>query len=263
MLAGWWEGSRYNVYHHFQHQESLPSCLMHLPDPVGRAISNWKASCDPGHGVHRQWLPQQSEQCQLLQSGKNPKDLGMNSTSREKDCWRKIASLLGFFMPTLGKAQECPVSVAAKSSQAREQLSSHTHVQTQPGSSQMLRQGSHSVRNTEQQLPFPSGSTGKVQPGPCWTRGTQHGNEGLWGREIQWPAREQEQDYRNAVNTTCIQKRSVCGRQLRRGMRVSVINMGFSLFPLQNPKPVCQRAKHKVLFAPGPLVHCCSSTPGM
>lgn len=40
-----------------------------------------------------------------------------------------------------------------------------------------------------------------------------------------------------------------------------MINMDFPLFPPKNPKPVCQRAKHKVLFAPGPLVHCCSSTP--
>lgn len=33
--------------------KSLPSCLMHLPDTVGTAINNWKASCDPGYGVDR------------------------------------------------------------------------------------------------------------------------------------------------------------------------------------------------------------------
>lgn len=40
------------MYHHFWYQESA-FLLMHLPDTVGTAVSNWKASCDPGYGVDR------------------------------------------------------------------------------------------------------------------------------------------------------------------------------------------------------------------
>lgn len=78
------------------------------------------------------------------------------------------------------------------------------------------------VQTLQQQLPLPPGSTKN------WDmQDTRQSGD----RVTQWPASEQAQDYRNALNTVCIQKRSVCGRQLRTGMRVSCDKHGLPPLP--------------------------------
>lgn len=127
LLTGW-EGSRYSMYYHVQYRESLPPCLMYLPDTVGRAI----ITGNPAVILAVEWTDSRSKQQQLLQWVKNPQDLRMNSTSMEKNCWRKTASVLGFFfVPTLGKAEKCPVSVAAKSSPGQGNSWAATHTCSQ------------------------------------------------------------------------------------------------------------------------------------
>lgn len=77
---------------------------MDLPDTVGRAI----ITGNPAVLLAVQWtnsgFHSRSKQHQVLQGVKNPQDLRMNSASMEKNCWRKTACVLGFFVPALGKA---------------------------------------------------------------------------------------------------------------------------------------------------------------
>lgn len=107
-----------------------------------------------------------SKQYQLLQRGKNPKDLGMNSSSREKNCWRKNYFCVGVFCAYFGQSIEMPCKCGSQVlSRPGEQLSSHTHVQAGPGSSWMLRQRPGTVRNTAGPAPIP---TRKHRKGTTW-----------------------------------------------------------------------------------------------
>lgn len=73
MLAGWWEGSRYNMRHHFWYQESLPPCLVYLPDTEGRGESDCKPHCDPGCGVDRQAPTAEANSTNCCNEEKTPK----------------------------------------------------------------------------------------------------------------------------------------------------------------------------------------------
>lgn len=149
--------------------------------------------------------------------------------------------MLGFF----GLSTEMPCQYGSQFLPGPgEQLSSHTHVQAGPGSSWMLRK-------EPEQKHYSSSShshQGAQKTGPGRTRDT------AWGRVTQWPARKQAQDYRSALNTACIQKRCVCGRQLRTGMRVSCHKHGLPpLPPCKIPNPFVRGQSTKFCLLPALL----------
>lgn len=128
----------------------------------------------------------------------------------EKNCF-----CVGFLRAYFGQSIEMPCKCGSQVfPRPGEQLSSHTHEQAW-----MLSQGPDTVRNTAAPAPIPTRRHGKL--GHAGHVGHSVGSSDCGAELTQWPARERAQNYRNAVNTVCIQKRSVCGRQLRTGMRVS------------------------------------------
>lgn len=144
-----------------------------------------------------------------------------------------------------------------------EQLSSHTHT-CKPHLGAHRRSDRHQTWSgaLQQQLPFPPGSTENWAMEDTWDMAWQQVTVGhtnsVASKGVSTGIKQKCFKHSLHPEKECVWKNS-WGQE----SECLVINMDFPLFPLQNPKPVCQRAKHKVLFASGPLVHCCLSSPGM